>query len=110
MVTLSFDINFKEVLVVAYAIKDIMMIIKKNLRIINQVLNIPKFKLLIKSADTFAFKKNALGIAKKATKAIPISTNSIVPVTGEFKNLRPNTSQKVSIDKNKSIKPEAIAE
>ena len=55
-------------------------------------------------------KKNALGIAKKATKAIPISTNSIVPVTGEFKNLRPNTSQKVSIDKNKSIKPEAIAE
>ena len=74
------------------------------------VLNIPKFKLLIKSADTFAFKKNALGIAKKATKAIPISTNSIVPVTGEFKNLRPNTSQKVSIDKNKSIKPEAIAE
>ena len=87
-----------------------MMIIKKNLRIINQVLNTPKFKLLIKSADTFAFKKKALGIAKNATKAIPISTNSIVPVTGEFKNLRPNTSQKVSIDKNKSIKPEAIAE
>ena len=64
----------------------------------------------MKSADTFAFKKKALGIAKNATKAIPISTNSIVPVTGEFKNLRPNTSQKVSIDKNKSIKPEAIAE
>ena len=41
----------------------------------------------IKSAETFAFKKKALGIAKKATKAIPISTNSIVPVTGEFKNL-----------------------
>ena len=41
------------------------------------VLNIPKFKLLIKSADTFAFRKKALGIAKKATKAIPISTNSI---------------------------------
>ena len=59
---------------------------------------------------TFAFKKKALGIAKKATNAIPNSTNSIVPVTGEFKNLRPNTSQKVSIDKNKSIKPEAIAE
>ena len=76
----------------------------------SQVLNIPKFKLLIKSADTFAFRKKALGIAKKATRAIPISTNSIVPVTGEFKNLRPNTSQNVKIDKNKSIKPEAIAE
>ena len=80
-----------------------MMIIKKNLRIISQVLNIPKFKLLIKSADTFAFKKKALGIAKNATKAIPISTNSIVPVTGAFKNLRPNTSQKVNTDNSKSI-------
>ena len=78
--------------------------------LILMVLNIPKFKLLIKSADTFAFKKKALGIAKKATKAMPISTNSIVPVTGEFKNLRPNTSQKVNTDKSKSIKPEAIAE
>jgi hypothetical protein len=65
---------------------------------------------LIKSAETFAFKKNALGIAKKATKAIPISTNSIVPVTGELKNLRPKTSQKVNTDNNKSIIPEAIAE
>ena len=53
---------------------------------------------MIKSAETFAFKKNALGIARKATKAIPISTNSIVPVTGEFKNLRPKTSQKVNTD------------
>ena len=87
-----------------------MIIIKKNLRIISQVLNIPKFKLLIKSADTFEFKKKVLGIAKKATKAIPISTNSIVPVTGEFKNLRPNTSQKVNTDNSKSIKPDAIAE
>ena len=87
-----------------------MMTIKKNLRIINQVLNIPKFKLLIKSADTFAFKKNALGIAKKATKAIPISTNSIVPVTGEFKKRLPNTSQKVNTAKKNKIRPEAIAE
>ena len=87
-----------------------MMIIKKNLRIINQVLNIHKFKLLIKSADTFSFKKNALGIAKKATKAIPISTNSIVPVTGEFRNLLPKTSQKVSIAKDNNINPDIIAE
>ena len=76
----------------------------------SHVLKIPKFKLFIKSADTFAFKKKALGIAKKATRAIPISTNSIVPVTGEFKNLRPNTSQKVNTDNSKSIKPEAMAE
>ena len=73
-------------------------------------MNFPRFKLFIKSAETFAFKKNALGIARKATKAIPISTISIVPVTGEFKNLRPKTSQKVNIDNNKSIIPEAIAE
>ena len=66
--------------------------------------------VFIKSAETFAFKKKALGIARKATKAIPISTNSIVPVTGEFKNLRPKTSQKVNTDNNKSIIPEAIAE
>ena len=64
----------------------------------------------MKSAETFAFKKKALGIARKATKAIPISTSYIVPVTGEFKNLLPKTSQKVNIDRNKSIKPDAIAE
>ena len=86
------------------------MIIKKNLRIINQVLNIPKFKLLIKSADTFAFKKNALGIAKKATKAIPISTNSIVPVTGEFRKRLPKTSQKVNTARKSNTRPDAVAE
>ena len=64
----------------------------------------------IKSAETFAFKKKALGIAKKATKAIPNSTNSIVPVTGEFKNLLPKTSQKVSIAKDNNINPDIIAE
>jgi len=74
------------------------------------ILNLPKFKLLIKSADTFAFKKKALGIARNATIAMPISTSSIVPVTGEFKNLRPKTSQNVKTDNNKSIIPEAIAE
>ena len=39
-----------------------MIIIKKNLRIMSQVLKIPKFKLLIKSADTFAFKKKLLAL------------------------------------------------
>ena len=70
----------------------------------------PKFKLFIKSAETLAFKKNALGIARNATKAIPISTNSIVPVTGEFKNRLPNTSQKVNTANKNKIRPEAIAE
>ena len=64
----------------------------------------------IKSAETFAFKKKALGIAKNATKAIPNSTNSIVPVTGEFRNLLPKTSQKVSIAKDNNINPDIIAE
>ena len=70
----------------------------------------PKFKLLIKSADTFAFKKKALGIARNATKAIPISTSSIVPVTGEFKKRLPKTSQKVNTANKNNIMPEAIAE
>ena len=64
----------------------------------------------MKSAETLAFKKNARGIARKATNAIPISTNSIVPAIGEFKNRLPNTSQKVNTaNKNKTI-PEALAE
>ena len=70
----------------------------------------PKFKLLIKSADTFAFKKKALGIARNATKAMPISTSSIVPVTGEFKNRLPKTSQKVNTAKKSKTKPDAVAE
>ena len=65
---------------------------------------------LIKSAETFAFKKNALGIAKNATSAIPNSTNSIVPVTGELRNLLPNTSQKVNTAKDNNINPKIIAE
>ena len=64
----------------------------------------------IKSAETFAFKKKALGIAKKATNAIPNSTNSIVPVTGEFSNHLPKTSQKVNIAKDNKINPDIIAE
>ena len=63
----------------------------------------------IKSAETFAFKKKALGIAKNATKAIPNSTNSIVPVTGEFRNLLPKTSQKVSIAKDNNINPSEVS-
>ena len=64
---------------------------------------------LIKSADTLAFKKKALGIARNATKAMPISTSSIVPVTGEFKKRLPKTSQKVSIAKENKISPDIIA-
>ena len=64
----------------------------------------------IKSAETFAFKKKALGIAKKATNAMPNSTNSIVPVTGELRNRLPNTSQKVNIASDNNIKPEIIAD
>ena len=57
-----------------------------------------------------AFKKKALGIARNATNAIPISTNSIVPVTGEFKKRLPKTSQKVNTANKNNIIPEAIAE
>ena len=64
----------------------------------------------MKSADTLAFKKKALGIAKNATRAMPISTNSIVPVTGEFKNLLPKTSQKVNTAKKSKTEPDAVAE
>ena len=64
----------------------------------------------MKSAETFAFKKKALGIAKKATNAMPNSTNSIVPVTGELRNRLPNTSQKVKIARDNNIKPEIIAD
>ena len=63
----------------------------------------------MKSADTWAFKKNALGIARNATKAIPNSTSSIVPATGEFKKRLPNTSQKVNIASENKTKPDAIA-
>ena len=64
----------------------------------------------MKSADTLAFKKKALGIAKNATRAMPISTNSIVPVTGEFKNRLPKTSQKVNTARKSKTKPDAVAE
>tara|TARA_B100000131_G_C17910419_1_gene530110 strand:+ start:72 stop:383 length:312 start_codon:yes stop_codon:yes gene_type:complete len=102
--------KLKEVFVVAYAINDMIPIIKINLMIIKKYLNIPRLILFIKSADTLAFRKKALGIAKKATNAIPISTNSIVPVTGELKKRLPKTSQKVNNANAKRIKPEAIAE
>ena len=48
-------------------------------------------------------------MAKKATKAIPNSTISIVPATGEFKKRLPNTSQKVNIARENKIEPDAIA-
>ena len=63
----------------------------------------------MKSAETCAFKKNALGMARNATKAIPNSTISIVPATGEFKKRLPKTSQKVNIARKNKIKPDAIA-
>tara|TARA_B100000029_G_C17232388_1_gene835843 strand:+ start:186 stop:419 length:234 start_codon:yes stop_codon:yes gene_type:complete len=63
----------------------------------------------IKSADTCAFRKKALGIARKATNAIPNSTISIVPATGELRKRLPKTSQKVSIAKENKINPDAIA-
>ena len=43
-------------------------------------------------------------MAKKATRAIPTSTISIVPITGEFRNRLPKTSQNVNTaKKNKTI-------
>ena len=75
------------------------------IKVCNFVLDI----FFMKSAETCAFKKNALGIARNATKAIPNSTISIVPATGEFKKRLPNTSQKVNIARKNKIKPEAIA-
>ena len=94
----------------AYAIKDIIISIKKNFTITSTILNFPRLRLLMKSADTLAFKKKALGMAKNATKAIPISTSSIVPVTGELKKRLPKTSQKVNIARNNKTIPEAVAE
>ena len=49
-------------------------------------------------------------MAKKATRAIPISTNSIVPVTGELRKRLPKTSQNVSTARKNNTKPEAVAE
>ena len=43
------------------------------------------------------------------TNAIPNSTISIVPATGEFKKRLPKTSQKVSIAKENKISPDIIA-
>ena len=110
MVTLSFLKKAIASLVVAYAIIDITIIIRINLKIFIKTWNVLFGIFLIKSAETFAFKKNALGIAKNATSAIPNSTNSIVPVTGELRNLLPNTSQKVNTAKDNNINPEIIAE
>ena len=39
---------------------------------------------------------------------MPNSTISIVPATGELKNLLPKTSQKVNIASENKIKPDAI--
>ena len=60
--------------------------IKINLRVVIKVCSFVIDTFFMKSAETCAFKKKALGIAKKATKAIPNSTISIVPATGELKN------------------------
>ena len=83
--------------------------IKINLRVVIKVCNFVIDTFVMKSAETCAFKKKALGIAKKATKAIPNSTISIVPATGEFKKRLPNTSQKVNIARENKIVPDAIA-
>ena len=83
--------------VVPYATKDIIINIRINLKIVIKVCNFEMATFFIKSADTCAFKKKALGIARKATSAIPNSTISIVPATGELRKRLPNTSQKVSI-------------
>ena len=48
-------------------------------------------------------------MAKKATRAMPNSTISIVPATGELKNLLPKTSQKVNIASENKTKPDAMA-
>ena len=57
--------------VVPYATKDIIINIRINLKIVIKVCNFEMATFFIKSADTCAFKKKALGIARKATKAIP---------------------------------------
>ena len=83
--------------------------IKTNLRVVIKVCNFGIDTFLIKSAETCAFKKNALGMARNATNAIPNSTISIVPATGELKKRLPNTSQKVNIARENKIVPDAIA-
>ena len=86
-----------------------MKIIKINLKILIKVCNLEIAMFFIKSADTWSFKKKARGIARNATNAIPNSTISIVPATGEFKKRLPKTSQKVSIAKENKISPDIIA-
>ena len=97
MVTLPFLKKANASLVVPYATKDMTININKNLKNVIKFWSVLLSIFLIKSAETWAFKKKALGIAKKATRAIPNSTISIVPATGELKNLLPKTSQKVNI-------------
>ena len=81
--------------------------IKTNLRAVIKVCNFGTDTFFIKSAETCAF-KNALGIARNATNAIPNSTISIVPLQENLRNVC-QIHRKVNAVRENKIVPDAIA-